>query len=109
MNFRNEREIPPQHETASRKGPSTFSEVNCKTLDASHYTKADAGLWGLLIRVESASWVNVVRAGEDTDLLVLLSHYSCTNGNYIFFQPESRHNVRKKKILQQYGHEGKPW
>ena len=42
--------------------------------------------------VESARRVNLVLAGDDTDLLILLCYYTEMSAEELFFQPEPRAN-----------------
>ena len=65
-----------------------------------HVLNADDDADVLIARTAVQEAVNapVVVVGEDTDLLVLLCHYTNNSGNNIYFTSDSKSGTKRKKI-----------
>ena len=65
---------------------SSLQKINCQTC----HSQADAGLLIYQTAVESARRVDNVLVGDDTNLLVLLCHYTQLDAHESLFKPEPR-------------------
>ena len=69
-------------------------ERSCKTYHAS----GDADLLIVQKSVESASAVNTVLVGDDTDLLILFIYNASLDSCSLFLKPEPRRSTKKSRV-----------
>ena len=67
------------------------------------YDKADADLLIIQKTIESASSMDTVLIGDDTDLLVLLLHHLPQHSNNIFFCFRSQEKYKRTSVEYQRG------
>ena len=65
-----------------------LQKAGCQT----HHSLADADILIVQTAVESARRANLVLAGDDTDLLILLCYYTEMSAEELFSQPAPRAN-----------------
>ena len=73
---------------------SYLQKVNCQT----YHSQADADLLIVQKAVVSARNVNTVLVGDDTDLLILLCFHTEMDAHDLFFQPEPRANLTRRRV-----------
>ena len=69
-------------------------QKNCKTYHAS----GDADLLIVQKAVESASTVDTVLIGDDTDLLILLIYHASLDSRNLFLKPEPKKNTKNSRV-----------
>ncbi len=69
-------------------------EKNCKT----YHSSGDADLLIVQKAVESASRVNTVLIGDDTDLLILLIYHASLDSHHLFFKPEPKKSAKNSRV-----------
>ena len=63
------------------------------------HAKQDADTLIVKSAIEAAKTAETILVGDDTDLLVLLIHHTDKNSKNVFFQPETKSNSTKCRVL----------
>lgn len=63
-----------------------------------HHSKGDADTLIVSTAVQSATLINTILVGDDTDLLVLLLFLVKQGPFQVFFQPEPKNNAKRSKV-----------
>lgn len=63
-----------------------------------HHSPGDADLLIVQKAVESATKVNTVLVGDDTDLLILLCYHASLNSHSIYFRPEPKKGTKNPRV-----------